>query len=88
MGVLHYVDQDLGIDSVEAAEAPGGTDDVVDQEAFDGGLGLAILVEPFGEGGESGGIFAGDDGGLGVDSGFERVHAGGGLALGGARARG
>jgi len=88
MGVLHYVDQDLGIDSVEAAEAPGGTDDVVDQEAFDGGLGLAIVVEPFGEGGQSGGIFAGDDGGLGVDSGFERIHAGGGLALGGARARG
>jgi len=88
IGVLHYVDQDFGIDSVEAAETPGGADDVVDQEAFDGGLGLAILVEPFGEGGESGGILAGDDGRLGVDSGFERVHAGGGLALGSARAGG
>jgi hypothetical protein len=62
MGVLHYVDQDLGIDSVEAAEEPGGADDVVDQGAFDGGLRLAIEVEPFGEGGQSGGIFAGDDG--------------------------
>src|SRR5471032_2611211 len=82
IGVLHYVDEDLGIDSVEAAEAPGGADDVVDQGALDGGLGLAILVEPFGEGGESGGILAGDDARFGVDTGFERVHAGDGLALG------
>ena len=88
IGVLHYVDQDLGIDSVEAAEAPGGADDVVDQEAFDFGLGLAILVEPFGECGESGGVLAGDDARFGVDTGFKRVHAGGGFALGGAGACG
>ena len=69
IGVLRHVDQDLGIDSVEAAEAPGGADDVVDQDAFDGGLGLAILVEPLGEGGESGGILAGDDGRMPVRSG-------------------
>jgi len=88
VGVLDCVDQDLGIDPVEAAEAPGGADDVIDQDGFDGGLGLAIPVEPFGEVGESGGILAGDDGRLGVDSGFERVHAGGELALGGAWSRG
>jgi hypothetical protein len=87
-GVLHGVDQDLGIDSGEAAEKPGVADNVVDQEAFDDGLGLAILVEPLGECDESGGILAGDDGRLSVDTRFERVHAGGGLALGGARAGG
>ena len=70
IGVLHYVDQDLGIDPGEASEKPGVADNVVDQEAFDIGLGLATLVEPFGEYGESGGILAGDNGRLGVDSGF------------------
>ena len=30
IGVLNGVNQDLGIDSVEAAEQPGGADDVVD----------------------------------------------------------
>src|SRR5471030_872310 len=68
--VLNLVYQELGIDSGEAAEEPGVADDVVDQEAFDIGLGLATLVEPFGECGESGGILAGDNGRLGVDPGF------------------
>jgi hypothetical protein len=88
MGVLDGVDQDLGIDPGEAAEKPGVADDVVDQEAFDVGLGLAALVEALGKGGEIGGILAGDDGRLGVDSRFKSIHAGGGLALGGAWARG
>lgn len=88
VGVFHYVDQDLGIDSVEAAEEPGGADDVVDQGALDDGLRLAILVEPFGEGGESGGILAGDDARFSVNSGLESIHAGSGLALGGAWAGG
>jgi hypothetical protein len=88
VGVFDGVDQELGIDSVEAAEAPGVADDVIDQEAFDIGLGLATVVEPFGEGGKMGGILAGDDGRLGVDTGLEGVHAGGGLALGGAWAGG
>src|SRR5471032_390412 len=88
IGVLHHVDQDLGIDSVEAAEEPGGADDVVDQGALDDGLRLAILVEPFGEGGESGGILAGDDARFSVNSGLESIHAGSGLALGGAWAGG
>jgi hypothetical protein len=70
ISVFDLVYQELGIDSGEAAEEPGVADDVVDQDAFDFGLGLAILMEPFGEGGESGGILAGDDGRLGVDSGF------------------
>jgi len=71
MGVLDGVDQELGIDPGEANEKPGVADDVVDQEAFDVVLGLATLVEPFGEGGESGGILAGDDVRFSVDSGFE-----------------
>jgi hypothetical protein len=70
VGVFDGVDEEFGIDPVEAAEAPGVTDDVIDQEAFDVGLGLATLVETCGEVGEIGDIFAGDDGGLGVDSGF------------------
>jgi hypothetical protein len=88
IGVLDGMDHELGIDPVEAAEAPGMADDVIDQEAFDVGLGLATSVEPFGEGGEVGGILAGDDGGLGVDTGLEGVHAGGSFALGGAWAGG
>ena len=62
VGVLDGVDEELGIDPVEAAEAPGVADDVVDQEAFDVSLRLATLVKPCGEGGESGGILAGNDG--------------------------
>jgi hypothetical protein len=88
VGVFDGVDHELGIDSVEAAEAPGVADDVIDQEAFDFGLGLATLVEPCGEGGEIGGILAGDDGRPGIDSRLQSVHAGGGLTLGGAGAGG
>jgi len=84
ISVLDLVYQELGIDSGEAAEEPGVTDDVIDQDAFDFGLGLAIPMEPFGEGGESGGILAGDDARFSVDTGFESIHAGCGLALGGA----
>jgi hypothetical protein len=88
VSVFDLVYQEFGVDPVEAAEAPGGADDVVDPGALDDGLRLAILVEPFGEGGENGGILAGNDGRLGVDSGLKGIHAGGGLALGGAWACG
>jgi hypothetical protein len=88
VSVFDLVYEELGIDPVEAAETPGGADDVIDQGALDDGLGLAILVEPLGEGGESGGILAGDDARFSIDSGFERIHAGGGLALGSAWASG
>ena len=63
-------------------------DDLVDQGAFDDGLGLAIPVELFGEYGAGGGIFAGEDARFGVDSVFESIHAGDGLTLGGARSSG
>jgi hypothetical protein len=85
VGVFDGVDEEFGIDPVEAAEAPGVADDVIDQEAFDVGLGLATVVETCGEGGEIGDIFAGDDGGFGVDAGFDGVHAGSGFAFGSAR---
>jgi hypothetical protein len=88
MGVLDGVDQDLGIDPGEASEKPCVADDVVNQEAFDVGLGPATLVEPCGEGGEIGGILTGDDVRFGVDSRFKSIHTGGGLALGGAWAGG
>jgi hypothetical protein len=84
MGVLDGVDQELGIDPGEANEKPGVADDVVDQEAFDVGLRLAALVEPCGKCGKSCGILAGDDVRFSVDSRLESIHAGGGLALGGA----
>jgi hypothetical protein len=88
VGVFDLVYQELGIDPVEAAETPGVADNVIDQGALDDGLGLAILVEPFGERGESGGILAGDDARFSVNSGFQGVHAAGSLALDGAWAGG
>ena len=46
-------------------------------------------VDVFGsEGFESGGVFAADEVRLGVDAGFQGVHGGDGLALGGAGAGG
>jgi hypothetical protein len=86
--LIHLVAIDLGFGDAEAAESPGGADQDVDQVALlrDGGaVALEVLIE---EGLEMGGIFAGNDEGLGVDAGFQGVHAGTGLALSGARARG
>ena len=50
----------------------------------------ALVVPDFGvgEGAEFGGVFAGHDVGAGIEAGLEGVGTGGGLALGGARARG
>jgi len=74
---------DFVVDAEEAGEEPGVADDVVEQGALDGGFGLVVVVEGFGELGEGIGVIAGDDGGLGVDTRLESVHAGNGFALDG-----
>ena len=48
------------------------------------GVGVGILAIGVGESGVFVGIFAGDDGGFGVEAVLQGVEAGGGLALGGA----
>lgn len=79
---------ELGFDAIEAAELPIGADEGIDQQAGERG-GRLKLVEVFGgEGFELGGVFAPNDLGLGMNAGFERIAAGGGLALDGARTGG
>jgi hypothetical protein len=70
---------DLGFGDGESAEGPGGADEDID---------LVALVVFAGEGIELGAVLTGDDERLGIDTGFHGVHAGTGLALGGAGARG
>jgi hypothetical protein len=88
VGVLHLVGPDLGLGDGKAAEGPGGADDDVDEVALFGQSGLVALEVLVAERVEIGGIFAGNDEGLGIDAGFQGVQAGTGLALGGAGARG
>src|SRR5204863_4071068 len=67
-----------------AALLPVGADHGVDVKGF-GGRGGMELAAVFGdEGVVFGGVFAGDDDGLRVESMLQSVEAGGGLALGGA----
>jgi len=87
-GGVHLVDEDLGFGGGEAAEGPSGTDQDVNEVALLRDSGAVALEVLFGEGGEMGGIFAGDGEGLGVDAGFQGIHGGTGLARGGAWARG
>ena len=75
---------ELGFDAAEAAEEPFGIDEGVDEHALLGGGGMEAVVILVGEGFEAAGGFVLDDVGTGVDAGFESVHRGAGLALGGA----
>lgn len=88
VGVVDLVVDHFGVDAGETGEEPGVADDVVEEGALQGGGGLVVTIEGFGELGELVGIFAGDDGGFGVDAGLERVQARDGLALDGAWAGG
>ena len=74
----------LGLDGAEAAEEPFAIDEGVDEHALLGGGGAEAAVIFAGEFLEGGGDFAADERGFGVDAGFEGVHGGAGLALGGA----
>jgi hypothetical protein len=86
--VLLVEDPELGLGFVEAAKEPVGVNEGIDEAAFFGSGRLEAVEILGGEGFESGGIFAGDDEGLSVDSGLQRIHAGGGLAGDRARAGG
>jgi len=88
VGVVNLMLDDFGVDAGETGEEPGVADDVVEEGAFESGGRLVVAVEGFGELGELLGIFAGDDGGFGVDAGLESVPARDGLALDGAWAGG
>jgi len=87
-GLFHFMGPELGFESGEPLEEPIGADQRIDQEAFEPGSGLPIVVIALDHHFEFGGIFAGDDLGFGADAGFERVEARDGFAFGRARARG
>ena len=87
-GVGQLVLDELGFEYAEAAHEADGVDDGVEGVALVGGEGLMVFVVLGAESFERGGIFAGEQDGLGVDAGFEGIEAGAGPALGGARAGG
>jgi hypothetical protein len=78
----------VGFALAEAAEAPPGVGDAVDQEALVGAGGLEVVFEGAEGFLEGGGILAGEDGEAGGEAVLEGVEADGGLALGGARSGG
>jgi len=79
---------ELALDAAVAALEPLGADELIEEELFDGGLGVEALGVVAGEGEELFGIFAGEEEGLGVEPELERVFGRGGLALDGAGAGG
>jgi len=82
IGDLGKDDFDFGL--AEAAEQGLSVCEAVDQGALFGSAGVVVLGPLGGEGGAFGGVFPGEDFGLGVDAGFQGIHGGAGLALGGA----
>jgi hypothetical protein len=85
---LELVGPEVGFDGAEAADLPLVVDEGVHQVALAGGDGVELGVVLSGEMGEGLGVFAADDVGLGVNAGFQGIHAGDGLAGLGARAGG
>ena len=83
---VHGIFPELSLDGAAAAEEPFAIDEAVDEEALDGAVGTEAAVILGGEFVEGGLVFAADELGLGIDTGFERVPGGAGLALVGARA--
>jgi hypothetical protein len=79
---------DVGFDSAEAADLPFVVDEGVHQVALARGCGVELGVVLGGELSQGFGIFAPDDVGLGMNAGFQGVHAGDGLAGAGAGAGG
>ena len=77
-----FVGPQLGFEAGKALEEPIGADERIDEETFEEGGGGPIVVIAGGDGFEFRRIFAGDDLGLRVNPGFERIEARGGLALG------
>jgi hypothetical protein len=79
---------ELGLADAETAEEPFGVDEGVYQHALFGGGGVEAVVIFELKGSETAGGFAADDLRCGIDTGFQGIHGGAGLALGGARSRG
>jgi hypothetical protein len=78
--------EDLFFDAFEAAHVPIGTDDGVAEGGLFGSFGSELFVVVLREGGESFGVFAGEQDGLGINAGFQGVEAGDGFPLDGGRA--
>jgi hypothetical protein len=88
-GVIDQAEvEGAGFQTAEAAKAPGGHDDLLDEEGFDGADGLVLLFEGQLDCVELVRVFDGDDGVLGGEAVFEGVEADGGLACGGLGAGG
>ncbi len=88
VAVVEHDGPHVGLDAGYAAHIPLAADQHGDEVAL-GGRGGAVFGLVFGgEGVELGGIFAGDQEGLGVEAGLEAVYAGVGLAGLGAGAGG
>ena len=83
---FHFALPDFGVDFGQAAELPIVADEGVEVVTLLGRGGTEAPVVFGGEGGESAGVFATDNLRFGMDAGFEGVHGGRGLALGGAGA--
>jgi hypothetical protein len=72
-----------GFHSADTAEAPGGHDDLLNEEDFDGAEGFVMLFVRVGDFVELVLVFEREDGVLSGESMFEGVKANGGLARGG-----
>jgi len=83
VGDFGHHDFDFG--AAKAAEEKLSVREVVDRGALLGSEGLVVVDVFVAEAGALGGVFPGEDFGLGVDAGFQGIPGGAGLALGGAR---
>jgi len=72
---IGFVEPELGFDGAEAAELPLGVYQGIDEEAGKRCGGLELVMVLSGEGFELGRIFAGNDHGLGVNTGFHGIAA-------------
>jgi hypothetical protein len=72
-----------GFHTADAAEAPGGHDDLLNEEDFDGTEGFVMLFVRLGDFVELVLVFEREDGVLGGESMLEGIEANGGLAHGG-----
>jgi len=82
--VWDFGDHDFDFDAAKAAEDELAVSEAVHQGAFFGSAGLVADVVFVAEDGAFGGVFPGEDLGLGLDAGFQGIRGGAGLALGGA----
>ena len=87
-GHVVLVGPHFGFGAVEAAEKPLAADEVVEEAACFGGGRMVELVILVDEELEVGAFLVGEEEGLGVESGFEGVPGGDGLARGRGRAGG